>query len=625
MLQIEQVSSFEKFRNFFRQRDGGIKGDGLLDKTEINKKIIKKFDQNGDNKLSPWEVMVAANVFQRRIVFNHKQIIEEKIANSNGQILILRQKKGYQAVLSKGAKFNVPFWNEEKTSFPKGTTVHFDKRGKLKYILLVADQKISGIDLHAGTVIELTDDGNIKSLNLWPETKLFGLKLSRGTQAEFTFEGLEIVFESRDKIQGIPYEKGTKVVFYYDEHVTAANGKVKQIMLGDKFQTGKNTYPRKTTLTFYNNGHLKSAGFVSDQEVWIKQLDKKISVSKDGGISFYQNGNAEFVHLVGDTEINGMTFANWNNVWFHDNGTIREGFLAFPQTMQGYKCQKHSVEFHSNGKLAHAWLSEDQEIQGFKCAKDNYISFYGNGKLERFTLAKRTKIQNMFFPEGTEVSFNENGKLFYAESVDIKGVRWIYPAFYENGRLKSGSLESSQKIQGILFPEVTKIFFRDDGTIEYVESLPKQQIIKKIPCAKDSFVFFHPNGRIERVSDLFQDYQYKGMKAKWDNPGISFHPNGRLGDITLLEPHKLQGVLFSKNSRLSFYDNGRLHTAELFLDLIIQGKKCSKDSVVVFWKNGKIQKCTLAIGQVVQGIHYPKGTELCFDKNGKMFDSSEPF
>ena len=238
-------------------------------------------------------------------------------------------------------------------------------------------------------------------------------------------------------------------------------------------------------------------------------------------------------------------------------------------------------------------LSKDTTIKGFPAyhREDgfnimNHVNFANDGTLLGLGLSEDMIIKDIpcnAAKKSRTVEFYHNGEIrrcYLSENIEING----YPCrggdenselwLRSDGELLSFFLSNDYAIDGKLYPEETQIIFDNYGKVHYL------------------------SGHLKF---------------------LSFHDNDMVHNVVLKDEFEVNGIFFSKNSRLIYNENGDLDYARLAQDVVIQSVPCNKKEWVEFYPNGRLSWCMLSEDFETDGKVYQKGTCLGFDEDGKAF------
>lgn len=160
---------------------------------------------------------------------------------------------------------------------------------------------------------------------------------------------------------------------------------------------------------------------------------------------------------------------------------------------------------------------------------------------------------------------------------------------------------------------------REDGRLNDV-MLGADQEIDGLPCLGGTVVWFHPNQRVSALH-LARDLDVDGIPcASGENLALalSFHKSGRLASAVLAREHVLVGRTFPRGTHVSF--DGR-HPVSVVLqeDRDIDGIPVKAGAPgLAFHDNGRLGELTLARSHAILGRRYDAGTFLRFDRDGRL-------
>jgi hypothetical protein len=184
-----------------------------------------------------------------------------------------------------------------------------------------------------------------------------------------------------------------------------------------------------------------------------------------------------------------------------------------------------------------------------------------------------------------------------AKAADVDGLpvaAGAYTLFHPNGRLYQTHLRANVELTLADQSKVTcgadLIALTDDGKLRYC-TLAKPRANAPRPRVGEG-ISFHPDGRIASLT-LDEPYTSAGLalpagaSAVWDANGallggyasdpiqagklsirydFALHPNGKLREVELAAPAKIQGHDFPERAKLAFRDDGSLERAQYIVD-----------------------------------------------------------
>ncbi len=147
------------------------------------------------------------------------------------------------------------------------------------------------------------------------------------------------------------------------------------------------------------------------------------SVTCEGHISYYPNGNLRSCTLGAEDTLAGQVLPKGTVVAFNSDGDFDFAFLQQPTEIQGVLCkgEGHGFQtvFHSNGKLKVAWPAKDQTVQGVPVAEYSWmadvfgdganVSFWENGQLRSARLAESITRDGRTFQKGVIIELDSLG------------------------------------------------------------------------------------------------------------------------------------------------------------------------------------------------------------------------
>ena len=206
----------------------------------------------------------------------------------------------------------------------------------------------------------------------------------------------------------------------------------------------------------------------------------------------------------------------------------------------------------------------------------------------KFEILKSGKtIQGIPFPEGTRIEYTEAGKIHYAildrpEKIqDAPCEGWLY--FYASGKLKSAQLARDYETHGFTFAKGTGIFFYESGKIQ--------------------------SGTIASAKNM-------GTMVFNSGARLNFYESGKLVDVFLAGEQEIQGILCGKG-RVLFYDSGRIDSAQLAEDKEFGRIKVPKGSAIELYPSGKLKSVVLSGPTAIDGRVRGGGSSVSFTEDGK--------
>lgn len=138
-----------------------------------------------------------------------------------------------------------------------------------------------------------------------------------------------------------------------------------------------------------------------------------------------------------------------------------------------------------------------------------------------------------------------------------------YAVFHENGQVKETILAEEDTISGHFIPNRSRVYFRDDGTLEICSFTQDTEIGGYLCKGNRMYGYqagFHPNGTL-RLVWLAHDTDIQNilcMKASFwadvfgGGVGVYFHDNGVLTKCKLARDVTIEGKLFKKGDHVRF-------------------------------------------------------------------------
>ncbi len=174
------------------------------------------------------------------------------------------------------------------------------------------------------------------------------------------------------------------------------------------------------------------------------------------------------------------------------------------------------------------------------------------------------------------------------------------------------TLNSAKVIQGIAFPAGTEVEFYGSGQLSLAR-LAKDQKIKDIDFKKGTRLLFYETGNI-RIAVLRQEHNIQGIPCIGD---AYFYKSGKLNNAILTRSIDVQGLSFSKGSRIGLLQSGKIHGGALDKDQKVQDVALPKGADVYFGDSGKLFVVYLPKDQDIQGFPFAAG-KVFFFESGKV-------
>lgn len=207
-------------------------------------------------------------------------------------------------------------------------------------------------------------------------------------------------------------------------------------------------YPPGSQAIFY--GDSKSVGSV------ILSQDFKMNgrVVLKGSRLELSGGKLTSYSSVEGQKIGDFTLHDWDLVSFGEDGALKMIGLHQMNQMQGFAFAEHSwVELHPSGKVAHGTLAEAVVFRGLHLRAGSEIKFYPSGEVR------------CVFPDGTS-QFGE-----YRLAPDYLGSE-CGVEFWPNGKLKSGVLAETARINGVTCGP-GRIYFLESGPLNVCQTVER--------------------------------------------------------------------------------------------------------------------------------------------------------
>lgn len=165
----------------------------------------------------------------------------------------------------------------------------------------------------------------------------------------------------------------------------------------------------------------------------------------------------------------------------------------------------------------------------------------------------------------------------YKEPVTVQGyscIGWTW--YYQDGRLDNFQAHETITIQGIKIPKNSRVFLRQDGTLDQCY-FSKDIIIQGYPCDgghKKEATGFYPNGKL-RFIFLTEQRTIQGIPCR---PGglsiIQFYENGTLKQNELPDDFEYKGIKYKGRTKLFWDEDGHIIKTErpsFFARLLFDG------------------------------------------------------
>lgn len=158
----------------------------------------------------------------------------------------------------------------------------------------------------------------------------------------------------------------------------------------------------------------------------------------------------------------------------------------------------------------------------------------------------------------------------------------------------------------------------DPASLQYYSSgkvesglLKMDTVINGVTFTKGTRIRLYEDGKL-RIAILGTAQKIQGIPCA---PGpIWFHPNGKLSQAQLASDQKIQGVLCARGD-IWLHDNGSLAQATLVADQNIQGIPCQRGTVW-FHRSRHLSQAKLSVPQKIFGFPLAANTNITFHKNG---------
>ncbi|MBU0501858.1 MAG: hypothetical protein KJ811_01255, partial [Candidatus Margulisbacteria bacterium] len=347
-MQISQVGSMADLARLYQVRD--TDGSGKLEAGEVPEEQVSSYDRDGDNGLSPWEVMEARG----RQVFTLEQVEsarneEESITEAENPTIIS------SLVLLASSRIAGPlivlsmiFTSSGCVSY-QGNPSRFSN-GQVFTGQLANNALVDGIRYRSGTLLMFHENGQVM----------------QGTLAEGT------------RIQGFYFPAGTRITF------TSA-GRLEQV----------NTRSQPFLVQILSGGSF----------LW---------VSLRGIIRFHGNRSAILsARLARNTTIGGVLYRGGSEILLSEYGSFLGGTLVNDSEIRGIRYRQNtSISYHGNGRVRSGKLLENTSIRNVLFGGDDWqrnINFYANGQVRSGHLAENATIEGRSYRAGTHIMFHDNG------------------------------------------------------------------------------------------------------------------------------------------------------------------------------------------------------------------------
>ncbi|MBU0686652.1 MAG: HEAT repeat domain-containing protein [Candidatus Margulisbacteria bacterium] len=258
--------------------------NGKLETDEISRREIKKYDINGDNCLSPWEAMEAANTIQASEIFTINDIDRSKFGASYIPLITLESDTQlYEITYQEGTDL----WVNDKLEATQGT--------------LKDDTNFDGTLYKGETEIVFHEDGTVFSGTL-------------AAPATFTHQsGKEITFQANTKIRFT--EDGSVYSGTLAAPVTFSEIYYRRTIR----ETTQATYAANTEIAFCDNGEVEHGTLAEDTS-----FPRKIYQGTYYRPTIHPLSGYEVDHENEDVTYKGGTEIRFGSGWIVTNGTLAE-------------------------------------------------------------------------------------------------------------------------------------------------------------------------------------------------------------------------------------------------------------------------------------------------------------
>ena len=614
--------------------------NGKLERDEVSVDI-KDLDQDGDNAVSPWEMMEGINRQSKVQIFTPGQIAAMRKLNQSGKAfddVTPEEDSEVQGIL-----------------YRKGQMVRFNNNGLVMFGMLAKDTPLNvgknKVTFLAGTNPYFDSDGSVS----------------------------DGILAGAQNIQNIKFDSGTRLNFHNNGAIWMAHH-LKDINVNGIIFKGGMTY-------FNYNGTIRHGTLTEDAN--LQAGGTKVKFKGGSEIDCHDTGSVRIGTLAEDsllqTPKGKMKFKDGTYVEFSGDGRVRSGILAKDAVIDGINCWAGTeIEFDGSGRLASLFLHRDTEIKGIRYkptiasvaevrvfCNDGWsramrscghlsVSFNAKGDVICGTLAEdRTfKIggRKILFRAGTHIDFSENGQIervgldkpaimdlfLHKEKIKIAVPVWLEDFsldFYKNGIIKSIKLAENTKIQGYLFKAKDHLEFHENGNVAS-GVLAESRIISGISFKEGSIIEFDKDKKIYEAipsNDITIKEVKFGNKVIGDvslkaGNKLTFSENGQI-DYSVLAADKTieyekQALTFKVGGMVAFFDDAILAGGELKSDTAI---KLSREVItfkantwLLFYSGGtKISQGTLARTAVIDGKTYVAGTTVWLSPSGQVIKAKK--
>jgi len=400
-MEIAQIRSMVDVLNYYGERDRDM--DGQIETGEEAPSIVSANDTNGDNVLSSWEVLEAANRSCPTPIFSPQQIDTARYWNAFSHISLNIERSTMIQ--------NIQYEAE---------TLWFRGNMRLREGELSRDTLINGVRYMAGTRI-LLENGIVVSGTLAEETEIRGVQLSAGTYISTNGNRLIIEELTRNtRIHGILFPVGTRnIAINPDGRCAHAILPSSSSIIIDGISYAGGLYG----IRFFGNGRLEIARLTQ------AAIIQEVSYPASSIIRYYENGRLASVELSQDTTIQSINFRRGATVYFNNEGWIERAEL---------------------GRFSSDRGTQITQIQDIQFEGGEIVQFYSNGHIRSVNLSWDTLIQGIVFASGARSQFYNSGRAVN---------------FFQNGRVRSGVLAQDSVIQGNSLLAGRSVEFNQSGTI----------------------------------------------------------------------------------------------------------------------------------------------------------------
>jgi len=528
-MEISQVRSLINLVTLYQEKD--LDRDGRLETDEVQG--IASLDRNGDQTVSPWEVMEAVNHSNPTRVFSRQEINYLKQLNQGGKAFPPMQLQEGEQIEFGGRtygagsilEFDPPSGRLIAVSVvedftPPGTEgitfsnarYKYGENGMLTAIItnpLTESVTIDGKTYGAGQILEFNPSGQLEYATnvLSADFTTRGISIKAGSALKLKPDGQLVsatsLPTSNVTVHGIKFKAGKKLVISnFTAGSLTVDGTLAQdvtLKIGDnnvKFKAGTRLTYRYISnadppLIQVINGTLAQDYTIPGTQITLR-----------AGAEIFRNaeGRIERVKLSAATTIDGINFPAGSEVWLNAENRVT---FATPGTNALIRVGDQYLMFQKGMTIA---IEQGKVVSG-TLINGTWVELREDGKIRQMKLGNPAPFmigdQMVILAADTEISFNDHDKVemitlgadaiikINGEDVTFKAGTTIY--LYPDGKIESGTILAKDHFLGLEVESEGTIYFRPDGQPE-----------KFIVSETDETVEFDDNGTpYVRVNSMF--------------------------------------------------------------------------------------------------------------------------